>query len=691
MTSPKSSLAVAATSTQDTAARGDGPAPVPRAQHDRMANAIRALAMDAVEQAKSGHPGLPMGAADIATVLFTRFLKFDPSDPAWPDRDRFVLSAGHGSMLVYALLHLLGYEAMTIEEIKRFRQLGSLTPGHPENFITAGVETTTGPLGQGLGNAVGMAIAERHLATVFGQEVVDHHTYVLASDGDLMEGISQEAIALAGHLKLNKLVVLFDDNGISIDGPLSLSDSVDQVKRFEAAGWAATRVDGHDPEAIAKAIAAAQASARPSLIACRTTIGFGAPSKAGTEKSHGSPLGADEIKGARERLGWPEPPFVIPADVLALWRNAGKAGKAAHQSWNDRFAAIPSARRAEFERRLRGELPTEQLAAAVRAAKEKLAATPKETATRAASETALETLTVAVPEMIGGSADLTGSNNTRPKGMAVLSAADYSGRFIHYGVREHGMASAMNGMSLHGGIIPYSGTFLVFSDYCRPAIRLAALAGLRVIHVMTHDSIGLGEDGPTHQPVEHLAALRAIPNLFVFRPCDTVETVECWQLALQNSHAPSVLALTRQNLPQLRLGFDNANRCAAGAYEIAPAEKKDPEVSLFATGSEVAIAVEARKLLQERGVAARVVSVPCFELFSALPAAERQKVVGTAKVKVAVEAAVRQGWDEIIGSDGAFVGMTWFGASAPAKDLYKHFGITPQKVAEAALAKLGRA
>ena len=691
MTSPKSSLAVAATSTQDTAARGDGPAPVPRAQHDRMANAIRALAMDAVEQAKSGHPGLPMGAADIATVLFTRFLKFDPADPAWPDRDRFVLSAGHGSMLVYALLHLLGYEAMTIEEIKRFRQLGSLTPGHPENFITAGVETTTGPLGQGLGNAVGMAIAERHLATVFGQEVVDHHTYVLASDGDLMEGISQEAIALAGHLKLNKLVVLFDDNGISIDGPLSLSDSVDQVKRFEAAGWAATRVDGHDPEAIAKAIAAALASARPSLIACRTTIGFGAPSKAGTEKSHGSPLGADEIKGARERLGWPEPAFVIPADVLALWRNAGKAGKAAHQSWNDRFAAVPSARRAEFERRLRGELPTEQLAAAVRAAKEKLAATPKETATRAASETALETLTVAVPEMIGGSADLTGSNNTRPKGMAVLSAADYSGRFIHYGVREHGMASAMNGMSLHGGIIPYSGTFLVFSDYCRPAIRLAALAGLRVIHVMTHDSIGLGEDGPTHQPVEHLAALRAIPNLFVFRPCDTVETVECWQLALQNSHAPSVLALTRQNLPQLRLGFDDANRCAAGAYEIAPAEKNDPEVSLFATGSEVAIAVEARKLLQERGVAARVVSVPCFELFSALPAAERQKVVGTAKVKVAVEAAVRQGWDEIIGSDGAFVGMTSFGASAPAKDLYKHFGITPQKVAEAALAKLGRA
>jgi transketolase len=689
MTSSKSSLAVAATSAQRAAAR-EAPAPLTRTQHDRMANAIRALAMDAVEQAKSGHPGLPMGAADIATVLFTRFLKFDPADPAWPDRDRFVLSAGHGSMLIYALLHLLGYPGMTIEEIKRFRQLGSLTPGHPEHFITAGVETTTGPLGQGVGNAVGMAIAERHLAAEFGVAIVDHRTYVLASDGDLMEGISQEAIALAGHLKLDKLIVLFDDNGISIDGPLSLSDSVDQVKRFEAAGWAATRVDGHDPEAIAQAIAAAQTAGRPSLIACRTTIGFGAPSKAGTEKSHGSPLGPDEIKGARERLGWHEPPFVIPADVLDLWRTAGRANKTAHQSWNERLAATPAARRAEFERRLHGELPKDELAAAVRSAKEKLAAAPKEIATRAASESALESLTAAVPEMVGGSADLTGSNNTRPKGMAVLSAADYSGRFIHYGVREHGMAAAMNGMSLHGGIIPYSGTFLVFSDYCRPAIRLAALTGVRVIHVMTHDSIGLGEDGPTHQPVEHLAALRAIPNLFVFRPCDAVETVECWQLALQNADAPSVLALTRQNLQQLRLGYDDNNRCAAGAYEIAAAEKKAAEVSLFATGSEVAIAVEARKLLNERGVAARVVSVPCFELFRALPAAEREKVLGAAKVKVAVEAAVRQGWDEIIGSDGVFVGMTSFGASAPAKDLYKHFGITPEKVADAALAKLGR-
>ena len=690
MTTPKSLLAAApASAVQTTAARRAEEAPATRAQHDRMANAIRALAMDAVEQAKSGHPGLPMGAADVATVLFTRFLKFDPADPAWPDRDRFVLSAGHGSMLIYALLHLLGYKTITIEEIKRFRQIGSITPGHPENFLTPGVETTTGPLGQGLGNAVGMAIAERHLAAAFGVEIVDHRTYVLVSDGDLMEGISQEAIALAGHLKLSKLIVLFDDNGISIDGPLALADSVDQVKRFEAAGWAATRVDGHDPAAIAKAIERAQASDRPSLIACRTTIGFGAPNKAGSEKCHGSPLGADEIKGARERLGWSEPAFAIPAEVREMWLNAGRAGTAAHAAWTDRLETVPPARRAEFERRTRGELPQDKLAAAVRAAKEKLAATPKEIATRAASETALEALTAALPEMIGGSADLTGSNNTKPKGMTVLSAADYSGRFIHYGVREHGMAAAMNGMALHGGIIPYSGTFLVFSDYCRPAIRLAALMGERVVHVMTHDSIGLGEDGPTHQPVEHLAALRAIPNLHVFRPCDAVETVECWQLALENSKGPSILALTRQNLPQLRLAHDEANRCAAGAYELVAADAA-AEVSLFATGSEVAIAVAACKLLRERGVLARVVSVPCFELFRARPAAERQAVIGSAKVKVAVEAAVRQGWDEIIGSDGTFVGMTTFGASAPHKELYQHFGITPEKVAEAALGRLGR-
>jgi len=645
--------------------------------------------MDAVEQAKSGHPGLPMGAADVATVLFTRFLKFDPADPAWPDRDRFVLSAGHGSMLIYALLHLLGYQNMTIEEIKRFRQIGSITPGHPENFLTTGVETTTGPLGQGLANSVGMAIAERHLAAEFGDDIVDHYTYVLASDGDLMEGVSQEAIALAGHLKLAKLIVLFDDNRISIDGPLSLSDSVDQVKRFQAAGWAATRIDGHDPDAIAVAIEKARLSDRPSLIACRTVIGFGAPTKAGTEKCHGSPLGADEIKGARDRLGWSEPAFEVPADAREAWRAAGQRSKGARTAWHQRLKALAPGKRAEFERRIAGELPKDKLAAAVRTVKERLNAAPKEIASRAASEGALEALTAALPEMIGGSADLTGSNNTKPKGMAVLSAADYGGRFIHYGVREHGMAAAMNGMALHRGIIPYSGTFLVFSDYCRPAIRLAALMGERVIHVMTHDSIGLGEDGPTHQPVEHLAALRAIPNLLVLRPCDAVETVECWQLALEHSENPTVLALTRQNLPQLRLGHDEANRCAAGAYEIVPAEKA-ADVSLFATGSEVSIAVEARKFLRGRGVQARVVSVPCFELFRALPAAERQEVIGTAKVNVAVEAAVRQGWDEIIGSDGAFVGMTTFGASAPYRELYKHFGITPEKIAEAALGKLGK-
>ena len=479
-----------------------------RADHDRMANAIRAPAMDAVEKAKSGHPGLPMGAADIATVLFTRFLKFDPADPAWPDRDRFVLSAGHGSMLLYALLYLLGYEAMTIDEIKRFRQLGSLTPGHPEHGHTPGVETTTGPLGQGLANAVGMAIAERHLAAVFGSELVDHNTYVLCSDGDLMEGISQEAIALAGHLKLNKLIVLYDDNGISIDGPTSLSDNVDQVKRFESAGWAATLIDGHDPVAITAAIEAAKKSTRPSLIACRTTIGFGAPHKAGTAAAHGSPLGAEEIKGARENLGWTSPPFEIPTTILEAWRSAGARSKPARLAWKERLASSDPLHHAEFERRLRGEF-SELFPGAVRALKEKFSASPKEIATRAASELALDSLTAVLPEMIGGSADLTGSNNTRAKGMKVLDAADYGGRFIHYGVREHGMAAAMNGMALHGGIIPYSGTFLVFSDYCRPAIRLASLMGQRVIHVMTHDSIGLGEDGPTHQPVEHLHRLGA--------------------------------------------------------------------------------------------------------------------------------------------------------------------------------------
>ena len=655
--------------------------------HASMANAIRALAMDAVEQAKSGHPGLPMGAADVATVLFTKFLKFDPADPAWPDRDRFVLSAGHGSMLIYALLYLTGYPAMTIDQIKRFRQLGSITAGHPEYGHTPGIETTTGPLGQGLANAVGMAIAERHLAAEFGG-IVDHKTYVLASDGDLMEGISQEAIALAGHLKLSRLIVLFDDNGISIDGALSLADSVDQVKRFEAAGWAASRVDGHDPKALAAALEKAQSADRPVLIACKTTIGFGAPTKAGKSSSHGSPLGADEIKGAREKLGWSHAPFEIPPDILAAWRKAGGRSKSAHTDWTKRMTTLDAGKRSEFERRMKGDVP--KLSEAIAAVKQSLAATPKEIATRTACEFALESLIPALPEMVGGSADLTGSNNTRTKSMKAISASDYSGRFIHYGVREHGMAAAMNGMALHGGIIPYSGTFLVFSDYCRPAIRLAALMGKRVIHIMTHDSIGLGEDGPTHQLVEHLAALRAIPNLLVFRPCDAVETAECWQLALEAKDRPSVLALTRQNLPQLSQNFLETNRCAAGAYEIAAADGK-AEVSIFATGSEVAIAVEAKKMLAAKDIATRVVSAPCFELLLEAPETARRAVIGNANVKVGVEAAIRQGWDAIIGSDGVFVGMTSFGASAPYKDLYKHFGITPEAVADAALRKLGKA
>ena len=653
----------------------------------RMANAIRALAMDAVQKANSGHPGLPMGAADVATVLFTQFLKFDASDTKWFDRDRFVLSAGHGSMLLYALLYLTGNKTMTIEQIKNFRQLGSITPGHPENFVTPGIETTTGPLGQGIATAVGMALAERRMAAEFGGDIVNHHTYVLASDGDLMEGISQEAIAFAGHLKLNKMIVLFDDNGISIDGAISISDSVDQVKRFEAAGWAAERIDGHDPKAIADALTRAQKADRPTLIACKTTIGFGAPTKAGSEKSHGSPLGAEEIAGARKNLKWDSPPFEIPQDVLDAWREAGSRGAKAHADWAKTFASKDAGVRSEFERRMKGDLPVKALNEAVSKMKTSLAAAPKEIATRTASEHVLEVLTVAVPEMIGGSADLTGSNNTRVKGMVAISANNYGGRYVNYGIREHGMAAAMNGMTLHGGLIPYSGTFLVFADYLRPALRLAALMGERVIHVLTHDSIGLGEDGPTHQPVETVASLRAIPNLNVFRPCDTVETLECWQLALQAKDRPSVLALTRQNLPQLRLANDADNKCASGAYEISKADG-EAKVSIFASGSEVSLAVEAQKLLAARGIATRVVSVPCMDLLLELPDTKKAAIIGKAPVKIAVEAAIRQGWDAIIGSDGVFVGMSGFGASAPYKQLYRHFGITAEAVAETAQARL---
>ncbi|MET3355152.1 UNVERIFIED_ORG: transketolase [Xanthobacter viscosus] len=657
-----------------------------RTSHDRMANAIRFLAMDAVEAANSGHPGLPMGAADIATVLFTKVLKYDPTRPFWPDRDRFVLSAGHGSMLLYSVLHLAGYEKVTIEEIKRFRKLGSLTPGHPENFVTEGIETTTGPLGQGIATAVGMAMAERALAARFGKDVVDHHTFVLCSDGDLMEGISQEAADLAGHLKLSKLIVMWDDNGISIDGATSISGSTDQLARFAASGWATTRIDGHDPEAILAALTAAKASDRPTLIACRTVIGFGAPKKAGSEKVHGSPLGADEIAATRAALGWEAAPFEIPADVLAGWRAAGAAGSAARAAWEARLAAAPEADRAEFERRIAGTLP-KALEGAIVAVKQKAVADGGAVATRKSSELVLDFITPVVPEMLGGSADLTGSNNTKAKGAKAITPDDFSGSFVHWGVREHGMAAAMNGITLHKGLIPFSGGFLVFSDYCRPSIRLAALMGERVIHVLTHDSIGLGEDGPTHQPVEHLAALRAIPNLLVMRPADTVETAECWQIALEAEGRPSALILSRQNLPILRTDATPENRSAGGAYEIVAASAK-AQASLFATGSEVSLAVEAAKLLEAQGVPTRVVSIPSFELFLERPAAERAKVIGDAPAKVAVEAAIRMGWDAIVGSDAAFVGMTSFGASAPGKDLFAHFGLTPDKVAAKALDQL---
>ncbi|WP_316231600.1 transketolase [Bradyrhizobium sp. SZCCHNR1051] len=656
--------------------------------HSRMANAIRGLAMDAVEKAKSGHPGLPMGAADVATVLFTRVLKYDAAAPAWPDRDRFVLSAGHGSMLLYALLYLTGNEEMTLDQIKRFRQVDSLTPGHPENFRTKGIETTTGPLGQGISTAVGMALAEKMLQAEYGKKIVDHHTYVLASDGDLMEGISQEAIAMAGHWKLNKLIVLWDDNGISIDGPLSIADSVDQVKRFKACGWAAELIDGHDPEAIAAAIARAQKSSKPSLIACKTTIGYGAPTKAGTSKVHGEALGAEELKGAKEKLGISQEPFSVPDDVLAAWREAGRRGAAARGEWETRLGEMGPRKRAEFERRLRHERPA-ALAKALKDHKKALLETPLNVATRKSSEAAIEVIAAAMPfEFVAGSADLTGSNNNKAKSAVSFSAKTPKGRFIHYGIREHGMAACMNGIFLHGGFAPNGATFLVFSDYARGAIRLSALMGAGVVYVLTHDSIGLGEDGPTHQPVEHLAALRAIPNMRVFRPCDAVETAECWELALNRTNGPTVLALTRQNLPQLRTSAPSDNPCSRGGYELVAAQG-EAKVSLFATGSEVEIAVAAQKQLAERGIPARVVSVPSLELLLEQPAETRAKIVGNAPVKIAVEAAVRWGWDAVIGQDGIFIGMHSFGESGPAKELYKHFGITAEAAVAAAVQRLG--
>jgi transketolase len=656
--------------------------------HNRMANAIRGLAMDAVEKAKSGHPGLPMGAADVATVLFTQFLKFDAAEPNWPDRDRFVLSAGHGSMLLYALLYLTGNKDMTLDQIKHFRQLGSLTPGHPENFHTKGIETTTGPLGQGIATAVGMALAEKMLAAEFGKKVVGHHTYVLASDGDLMEGVSQEAIAMAGVWKLNKMIVLYDDNGISIDGPTSIADAVDQVKRFKSAGWAAELIDGHDQKAIAAAITRAQKSSKPTLIACKTTIGFGAPTRAGTAKAHGEALGAEELKGAKEKLGISLEPFSVPDDVLKAWREAGSRGVAERKAWEGRFAELGNRKRAEFERRLRHERPA-SLAKALKAHKKGLLEKPENIATRKSSESAIEAIFAAMPmEFLAGSADLTGSNNNKAKAATAFSAKTPKGRFVHYGIREHGMCAAMNGIFLHGGFAPNGATFLVFTDYARPAMRLAALMGTGVVYVMTHDSIGLGEDGPTHQPVEHLAALRAIPNMRVFRPCDAVEVTECWELALNRIDGPTVLVLTRQNLPQLRTSAPNESPCSHGAYELVAAQG-EAKVSLFASGSEVEIAVAAQKQLAERGIASRVVSVPALELLLAQPADKRKAIIGNAPVKIAIEAAVRWGWDAVIGNDGEFIGMHGFGASAPAKDLYKHFGITAEAAVNAALKRLG--
>ncbi|MFB2553423.1 transketolase [Ensifer soli] len=656
-----------------------------RETHNRMANAIRFLSMDAVEKANSGHPGLPMGAADIATVLFTRYLKFDPKAPLWPNRDRFVLSAGHGSMLLYSLLYLTGYEDMTIEEVANFRQLGSRTAGHPEYGHASGIETTTGPLGQGIATAVGMAIAERKLSEEFGAGLIDHYTYVIAGDGCLMEGISQEAITLAGHLKLDKLIVFWDDNNISIDGPISIADSTDQHARFRAANWHTIAIDGHDPDAIAAAIEEAQKSDKPTMIAAKTVIGFGAPNKAGTHKVHGSPLGKDEIAATRKALNWESEPFVVPADVLDGWRDSAVKASAAHADWNKALEATDAGKKAEFLRRFAGDLP-EALGPAISDYKKKLAETKPNPATRKASEDALEVINGVVPETVGGSADLTGSNNTKTSQTKSITPTDFSGRYIHYGVREHGMAAAMNGIALHGGLIPYSGGFLIFSDYCRPSIRLAALMGIRVIHVLTHDSIGLGEDGPTHQPVEHMAALRAIPNLLVFRPADATETAEVWQLALESHNRPSAIALTRQNLMPVRTVYEEDNLCARGAYELVPAA--DAKVSIFASGSEIEIAVKAAETLNGKGIATRVVSVPCVELFEEQADGYKASVIGDAPVKIAVEAAIRQGWDQFIGADGTFIGMKGFGASGPYKELYKHFGITPEAVVEAAEAKL---
>ena len=649
-----------------------------RATPQEMANAIRALSMDAVEKANSGHPGMPLGMADAATVLFSRFVKFDPDWPDWPDRDRFVLSAGHGSMLLYSLLHLTGYADMTIDEIKRFRQLGSRTPGHPEFGAAPGIETTTGPLGQGIATAVGMALAERMLNARFGKDLVDHHTWVIAGDGCLMEGVSHEAASMAGHFGLGRLIVLFDDNSISIDGPTDLAVNDDQLARFAAHGWHVVRADGHDPESVAKALDEAKADSRPSLVACRTVIGFGAPNKQGTAATHGSPLGAEEIAAARKQLGWPYPPFEIPEHILDAWHTVAGRGRGKSRAWLQRLRNVDGETRARWDTAMDGG--TDGLSAAIATYKKKLANDKPTWATRKSSQEALEVINATLATTVGGSADLTGSNNTKTKGLTVVSPDDFSGRYIHYGVREHGMGAAMNGLALHGGFIPYGGTFLVFTDYLRPALRLSALMKQRIIYVMTHDSIGLGEDGPTHQPVEHLASVRAMPNVVTLRPADAIEAAECWQIALERTDGPSVIALSRQNLPAVRLEHTDENLSARGAYELTAAGG-DARVTLFATGSEVSVALETRDTLVKQGIPVRVVSVPSWELFAEQPADYKDKVLDRTTLRVAIEAGSPLGWERFIGEDGLFFGMTSFGESAPAPELYDHFGMTADKIA----------
>jgi transketolase len=653
--------------------------------HMDMANAIRFLSADAVQKAKSGHPGMPMGMADVATVLFTKYMNFDPKQPKWADRDRFVLSAGHGSMLMYSYLYLTGYEDMTIEEVQNFRQLGAKTAGHPEYGHATGIETTTGPLGQGITTAVGMAIAEKLQNARFGNDVVNHFTYVIAGDGCLMEGISHEAISTAGHLGLNKLIVFWDDNEITIDGDLNVAASDNQLKRFEASGWDAVAIDGHDPEAIAKAIEAAQKSDKPSLIACKTKIGKGAPSLEGSHKTHGAPLGDEEIAKMREQLGWDAAPFEIPSDILNAWREAGGRGVAAREAWQDRFTELDLDTQETFVRTNDGGLPENWLDTA-NAYKKSLCEDAPKKATRQASQMALNALCEVIPEMLGGSADLTGSNLTKADSQTSVSADDFSGNYMHYGIREFGMAAFMNGIALHGGFVPYGGTFLVFADYMRAAMRLSALMEQRVIYVLTHDSIGLGEDGPTHQPVETVASLRAMPNTYMFRPADAVETLECWMVALQSEKTPSALALSRQGLPAVRTEYSEENLCAKGGYVLAEADG-ERKATIMATGSEVEIAMNARDALQADGIPTAVVSMPCWELFEKQTAEYRKATLGDG-VRVAVEAGLQMGWDRYLGENGTFIGMTGFGASAPAGDLYKHFGITSDAVVAAVKEKV---